>query len=93
MCVIQLKAFAAGVVSRQNIDVVRHQPLDKAASKSLAGDILAATQSAAMYMKELHLQIAQYLQYNYLIIVEVANRAADINRHLNELQVPIFFIY
>jgi hypothetical protein len=59
----------------------------KTGTKTLTQDIIAAKIATADYMKELHLAITQSLQLDYLIIVDVANKGANIARYLTELGV------
>jgi hypothetical protein len=56
-------------------------------TRTLAQDVFTAKTATANYMKELHLEITQNLQLDYLIIVDVANRGADIFRYMTELGV------
>lgn len=86
------QASAAEAISKSNLEEPHNHLITggfkgKTGTKTLTQDIIAAKIATADYMKELHLEITQSLQLDYLVIVDVANRGADVSRYMTELGV------
>jgi hypothetical protein len=86
------QACAAAAISKPVLEVPHNHVITgglngNTETRTLAQDVFTAKTATANYMKELHLEITQNLQLHYLIIVDVANRGADIFRYMTELGV------
>jgi hypothetical protein len=82
----------AATISKPNLEVAHNHLITgglkgNTETRTLTQDVFAAKTATANYMKELHLEITQNLQLYYLVIVDVANRAADMYRYMTELGV------